>query len=204
MTRKPIVALDTECRRFGDSDEYKLVQIAVVAEHRPLYMTTVRPLGVNLDEPGVTHGMPFSADQLQLSPTQAQVSNFVKELIRGCRILVWNLEHEAKVLKWLGEKDKDKRLVLDVQDVMERAAPYLKDWSNFHHGYEWSSLQRAARAFDLPFKSPGWHDAYADASMLIDMWDWLHDHPLSWEGPKPLNLSLVPPNRLPPPNDLPF
>lgn len=205
MTRKPRVGFDTGGRRFGNSSDFKLTEVAVVAEDgRPLYATTVRPPGVDLDQPGITAGMPYTADQLRLSPSLSQVSNYLKELVRGCQILVWNFDHEVEVLKWLGEKDANDRLVFDVQDLMVRTAPYLKDWSTFHKGYEWSTLQRAAKAFNLQFKASGWHDTYADAAMLIDIWDWLHDHPLTWADSEPLNLRLVPPTRLPPPDDLPF
>ena len=199
-----IVALDTECRRLPGSNDYQLLSVAVVGSGGALLHMPVRPLGLELEEIELFHNPPFAPEILLQANPPSVVRNMVKELLRGLTVLVWYEEHEAKQLDFLMEKDALGRKVFRTQDVMRRAAPYIKDWNQKYGNYENPSLQRAANHFGLKFTEPGWHDARADAQMILDVWQHMEGKPPFASSSHLANTALALPGPNAIENDFPF
>ena len=201
---KNCVALDTESRRLPGSSTYHWLSVAVVGSGGAILHMPVRPIGLELEEIEMFNNPPFSPEILFQANPPSVVRNMVKELLRGLTVLVWNEKHEAEQLAFLNEKDQLGRKVFRVQDVMRRAAPYVKHWNDYFSDYEYPSLQMTATHLDLEFTEPGWHDARADAQMILDIWRYMESNP-----PFQVNRQTVAPERaLPAPgvidNNLPF
>ena len=201
---KNCVALDTESRRLPGSSTYHWLSVAVVGPGGAILHMPVRPIGLELEEIEMFNNPPFSPEILFQANPPSVVRNMVKELLRGLTVLVWNEKHEAEQLAFLNEKDQLGRKVFRVQDVMRRAAPYVKHWNDYFSDYEYPSLQMTATHLDIEFTEPGWHDARADAQMILDIWRYMESNP-----PFQVNRQTVAPERaLPAPgvidNNLPF
>ena len=171
-------ALDTESRFHPERRDCLLLSAAVVGPDGFLFHTPIKPVGLNLEEIRSIGNLPFPAEVLLQASPPAVVRNILKELLRGYDVLVWNEEYEASQLAFLNEKDHRGRNLFCVQDVMKRAAPYVKSWNPYFSAYEYPSLSLAARAFNLEFSDPGWHDARSDAQMTLDLWVLMDQNPL--------------------------
>ena len=205
---KHICAVDTEARenlRARDSKFYQMLSAAVVAPDGVKLHLPVKPMGVELEDIDSTfNNLPFPPEVLYHAPRPSEVRNMIKAMVRGCNVLVWNAEHEEQHLPFLAERDGSGQRILPVQDVMRRAAPYVKDWNSFFADYEYPSLMRAATALGLEVTPPGWHDARADAQMVLDLWEFMEANPpfSTRTDTLPLGRALPAPSNVI--NDLPF
>ena len=163
------LALDTESRRLPGSADYHWLSVALVGKGGALLHTPVKPMGLALEDIERFPNLPFPPEVLYQAPPPSAVRNMVKELVRGCTLLLWYLDSETRHFPFLQERDVHGRRIFQVQDVMRRAAPYVKEWNSFFADYENPSLQLAAAHFDLEFQAPGWHDARADAQMILSL-----------------------------------
>lgn len=171
------VAVDSECRRLPGGSDYYLLSIAVVDKGGAKLHIPVRPMGLELDEIRQFHNPPHPPEALIQALPPSAARNVVKETLRGFTVLVWNEEHEARQLGFLYERDELGRKLFPVQDVMRRAAPYVKHWNPHFADYEYPSLHLTATTLGLEFTEPGWHDARADAQMILDLWHYMEDNP---------------------------
>lgn len=172
-----LIALDTENTRLCSEDEYTLTSIAVISSvHGPRYVTPVQPeygdFGDWEDHLCLPRGL------LATAPTPDQVRRTVRALTFCEKVLVWNAQHEQRVLPFLSEKSESGRPLHYVQDLMIRCAPILRPWNSHFGAYQWPALADAARDFGLGFAVGGHHTAAADAEMLLQIWRLLEAHPI--------------------------
>ena len=185
-------SVDTESRALPGSPGYHLLSVAVVGSEGVELHMPIRPLGLALDDIRAINNPPYPPEVLLQANPPSLVRNIVKELLRGHTVLVWNEEHEAQQLAFLHERDQQGRRLFHVQDVMRRAAPYVKQWNSHFGDYEYPSLKLAARTMGIEFEEPGWHDARADAQMIFDLWRYMEDTP-----PFKTTVEIMPLERMP-------
>ena len=173
------VAIDLETTQVPRRSGYHMSQLAMVwADGRNPLVTPVKIPGASLEDlMEIEPRLPYSAEEHFHAPPPSQVNNVVKAAVRGHDILDFNVEYDAEFLPFLNERDHRRRRVFKVQDVMLRAAPYVKDWNPFFAAYEYPSLKLVADTFGLSFEEPGWHSAWADAKMLLDVWAYMEANP---------------------------
>ena len=171
-------SFDSESGAPAGSNEFHLLSIALVSERGVELYTPVQPLNLTPEQIATIPNLPFPVDVHCQAPSPATVRNIVKEMLRDVPlILTWNLPHETRVLPFLKERDGSGKPVFRVQDVMKRSAPYNKKWNSFFSDYEFPTLEMAARKAGLQFQEPGWHDARADAKMVLDLWKFYETNP---------------------------
>ena len=190
--RAEIIYVDSESRRVSQEEDFELVAVAAVSSTRgPVYCSLIRPEN---PDPSRWSRPPYLGRILATSPTREQVTEQLKELLYGKDIGVWGSDHEKKVFPFLEESDRAHRFYR-VQDVMERAAPYLKPWNAYFGNYEWSKQTDASRAFGLSYDRPGPHNALADALMTQKIDGFLNTKKLIWVDSPESSKNVVPISR---------
>ena len=171
-----MLALDTERRRLGPDDPYELISIGLYSSTRgPLVCHPVRPL---YDCPAKWEKqLGLAAGVLMSAPTYHSTCSSVRAHTMWRDVLVWNKAHEIEVMPYLSEIAESGRPLHNLQDVMRRCAPLLRDWNPYFGDYQFPSLADAADELGLSFSVGGHHTANSDAQMLIQIWNLLEANP---------------------------
>ena len=159
----------------------------VWADGRNPTVTPVKIPGASIEDyMEIEQRLPYSAEEHFFAPSPSQINNGLKAALCGHTIIDFNVEYDAQFLPLLNERDQHGDKVFNVQDVMLRAAPYVKDWNPFFAAYEYPSLKLVADTFGLTFERPGWHSSWADAKMLLDIWAYMEANPPFYRANKML------------------
>lgn len=172
-----LLSLDTESRRLDPTKPWELVSLGLYSSTRgPIVCHPVRPRHDPTDVWEKHLGL--ASGVLETAPTYASACRAVRAHTFGRDVLVWNAEHEIRVMPFLAEKAESGRPLHNLQDMMVRSAPLLRPWNRHFAGYQWPSLADAARELGLNFTIGGHHTAMSDAQMLIQVWNRLEAQPI--------------------------
>lgn len=136
------IIVDTETTGLGNDAE--IVQIGIVdADGNKLMDRLVRPLGPIEPEATAIHGI--TADMVAGEPAWADIWPEVSGLINGRLVLTYNAAFDGRMVKQsCAAHDLSLPDTTGWECVMELFAAHTGDYSDYHGGFRWYTLERAA------------------------------------------------------------
>jgi len=134
------VYLDTETTGVSDDDE--IVELTIIDDYgEPLINTLVKPrYHTSWPDAQRVHGI--APIDLRHAPTQSQISDDIRKVVKGKRVVIYNAPYDSQYLPELEE-------AAEVRCAMREFAEYNKSkWINLGNatkivGYEWEGAHRA-------------------------------------------------------------
>ena len=145
------VYLDTETTGIGDNDE--IVEITIIDDNsEPLIDTLVKPkYHTNWPEAQRVHGI--SPIDVQNAPTQSQISDDIRKVVKGAQVVIYNAPFDSKFLPELED-------AAEIKCAMRAFAEFNKS--------KWKSLTNATKI--IGYEWEGAHRALADTLALRAVW----------------------------------
>lgn len=170
--------VDIEPRQPAKDTPFDAVQISIKTLNGFDYTTYIKPVHTS---PADYHLLGFPPDILKVSPTLEDVNKVADAIFRGNEVFSFNVPTEAKYIAVLNETDSSGNPVCQIQDLMWWLAPLVTgEWSRRHGTWKFPKQTAAAEAFGLTYDAPGPHDAGADVSMMIKLYQKLLKVRVSW------------------------
>ena len=148
------VYLDAETTGLHESDE--IVELTIIDDDGNILLNTlVKPI-VHTYWPGAQRVHGISPMDVRNAPTQKQISDKIRDAVRGTRVVIYNAPYDSQYLPELEE-------AAEVRCAMREFADWNKSkWINLGNatkivGYEWE----------------GAHRALADTKALRAVWNFL-------------------------------
>ena len=149
------VYLDAETTGLHESDE--IVELTIIDDDGNILLNTlVKPI-VHTYWPGAQRVHGISPMDVRNAPTQKQISDKIRDAVRGTRVVIYNAPYDSQYLPELEE-------AAEVRCAMREFADWNKSkWINLGNatkivGYEWE----------------GAHRALADTKALRAVWKHIH------------------------------
>lgn len=161
-----IFYLDTETTGLVGAE---MVECAIVDDSgRTILDTLCNPGRPIPSDASRIHGI-TDADVAQ-APPAAAVRAFVKELVRGHTLIIYNASYDVQFFP--GIRD----CCADIKCCMKAITPLFGEWSDRHQNYRFVRLSYAATKVGYTSDEP-LHRAKADALACRAVWRWLLEQP---------------------------
>ena len=145
------IYLDTETTGFYDDDE--LVEVAIIDDDENILMNTLVRPQYHTSWYGAEKVHGISPQDVKDAPTQAEISDQIRDIVRGCRVVIYNAPYDSKYLPELEDAASVKCCMREFVD---------NPWD------KWCSLTEAADRIGYEFR--GAHRALADALACRAVW----------------------------------
>lgn len=161
LIQQPFLVLDTETTGLDNTAE--VCQVAVVdgATGKLIMNELVRPSRPIPADASRVHGITDAA--VANSPRWTDLYPRFVELIAGQHLAIYNAVYDWRVINQSSRCCGLPELQGDFTCIMNLAAVWWGDWSDWHGNYRWQRLGTVASA--LGIDTAGAHDAAADALM---------------------------------------
>ena len=145
------VYLDTETTGLSADDE--IIEIAIIDDDgEPLINTLVKPINhTSWPEAQKIHGL--SSIDLRHAPTQSEITNKIKEIVRDKCVVIYNAPYDSQYLPELEE-------AAEVRCAMREFAEFNES--------KWKSLTNAAKI--IGYEGEQAHRALEDTKTLRAIW----------------------------------
>ena len=148
------VYLDAETTGLHESDE--IVELTIIdADGNILLKTLVKPIA-HTYWPGAQRAHGISPMDVRNAPTQKQISDKIRDAVRGTRVVIYNAPYDSQYLPELEEAK-------EIRCAMREFA----DWNNS----KWLNLTNATKI--VGYEWGGAHRALADTKALRAVWHFL-------------------------------
>ena len=134
------VYLDAETTGLHESDE--IVELTIIDDDGSILLNTlVKPI-VHTYWPGAQRVHGISPMDVRNAPTQKQISDKIRDAVRGTRVVIYNAPYDSQYLPELEE-------AIEIRCAMREFADWNKSkWINLGNatkivGYEWEGAHRA-------------------------------------------------------------
>ena len=145
------VYLDTETTGLEADDE--IVEIAIVDDNENVLVNTlVRPINQN-EWPGAENIHGISPTDVENAPTQAQISDDIRDAVSNCRVVIYNAKYDSQYLPELES-------AAEISCCMEQ-------FTEFNQGKR-TSLMNATEI--VGYERQGSHRALADTLSCRAVW----------------------------------
>ena len=145
------VYLDTETTGISDDDE--IVEITIIDDNgKPLINTLVKPV-YHSSWPGAERVHGISPIEVRHAPTQSQISDDIRKVVKGAQVVIYNAPFDSKFLPELED-------AAEIKCAMREFA----DWNKSR----WKSLTNATQI--IGYEWEGAHRALADTKALRAVW----------------------------------
>ena len=145
------VYLDTETTGLDADDE--IVEIAIVDDNENVLVNTlVRPINQN-EWPGAENIHGISPTDVENAPTQAQISDDIRDAVSNCRVVIYNANYDSQYLPELED-------AAEISCCMEQFTEFNQD--------KRTSLMNATDI--VGYERQGSHRALADTLSCRAVW----------------------------------
>ena len=145
------VYLDTETTGVTDDDE--IVEITIIDDNgKPLINTLVKPV-YHSSWPGAERVHGISPIEVRHAPTQSQISDDIRKIVKGAQVVIYNSPFDSKFLPELED-------AAEIKCAMRAFA----EWNNSR----WIKLTNATKI--IGYEWEGAHRALADTLALRAVW----------------------------------
>ena len=145
------VYLDTETTGVSDDDE--MVELTIIDDDgKPLIDTLIKPK-YHTSWPGAQRVHGISPIDVRHAPTQDRISNDIRKVVKGKRVVIYNAPFDSKFLPELE----------DAQEIICAMREFAK-WNKSR----WRSLTNATKI--IGYEWEGAHRALADTLALRAVW----------------------------------
>ena len=148
------VYLDAETTGLHESDE--IVELTIIDDDGSILLNTlVKPI-IHTYWPGAQRVHGISPMDVRNAPTQKQISDKIRDAVRGARVVIYNAPYDSQYLPELEE-------AIEIRCAMREFA----DWNNS----KWLNLTNATKI--VGYEWEGAHRALADTKALRAVWHFL-------------------------------
>ena len=145
------VYLDTETTGLDADDE--IVEIAIIDDNENVLVNTlVRPINQN-EWPGAENIHGISPTDVKNAPTQAHISDDIRDAVRDCRVVIYNAKYDSQYLPEL--------------ESAGEISCCMQQFTEFNQGKR-TSLMNATEI--IGYKRQGSHRALADTLSCKAVW----------------------------------
>ena len=148
------VYLDTETTGVSDDDE--MVELTIIDDDgKPLIDTLIKPK-YHTSWPGAQRVHGISPIDVRHAPTQDEISDEIREVVKGKMVVIYNAPFDQKFLPELDE-------AAEIRCCMREFATFNKS--------KWKSLTNATKI--IGYEWTGAHRALADTLALRSVWKFI-------------------------------